>query len=99
LYSDISSCTTRRSSDLSFLRVMGASIALAGFAACRRPVQKILPYSDMPEEVTPGEPLYYASAMPAQDALTGIVVENHEGRPGKVDRKSTRLNSSHVSIS
>src|SRR5690625_2239377 len=69
----------------SFLRVMGASIALAGFAACRRPVQKILPYSNMPEEVTPGNPLYYASAMPFQDILSGIVVENHEGRPGKIE--------------
>jgi len=69
----------------SFLRVMGASIALAGFAACRRPVQKIMPYSQQPEEVTPGIPLYYASAMPFQDALTGIVVENHEGRPTKVE--------------
>lgn len=69
----------------SFLRVMGASIALAGFAACRRPVQKILPYSKMPEDVVPGNPLYYASAMPFQDALTGIVVENHEGRPGKIE--------------
>ena len=69
----------------SFLRVMGASIALAGFAACRRPVQKILPYTKMPEDVVPGNPLYYASAMPFQDALTGIVVENHEGRPGKIE--------------
>lgn len=69
----------------SFLRVMGASIALAGFAACRRPVQKIMPYSQQPEEVIPGIPLYYASAMPFQDALTGIVVENHEGRPTKIE--------------
>jgi len=69
----------------SFLRVMGASIALAGFAACRRPVQKILPYSQQPEEVIPGVPLYYASAMPFQDALTGLVVENHEGRPTKIE--------------
>lgn len=69
----------------SFLRVMGASIALAGFAACRRPVQKILPYTKQPEEVIPGIPLYYASAMPFQDALTGIVVENHEGRPTKIE--------------
>jgi len=69
----------------SFLRVMGASIALAGFASCRRPVQKILPYSRQPEEVTPGVPLYYASAMPFQDALTGVVIENHEGRPTKVE--------------
>jgi MoCo/4Fe-4S cofactor protein with predicted Tat translocation signal len=36
-----------------FLRVMGASIALAGFAACRRPVQKILPYSQQPEDIVP----------------------------------------------
>src|SRR5699024_5265283 len=83
----------------SFLRVMGASIALAGFASCRKPVQKVMPYSKMPEEVSPGNPLYYASAMPFQDALNGIVVKTHEGRPAKVDRKSTRLNSSHVSIS
>ena len=69
----------------SFLRVMGASIALAGFAACRRPVQKIMPYSKMPEDVVPGNPLYYASAMPFQGALSGIVVENHEGRPGKIE--------------
>ncbi|MDX1617454.1 MAG: TAT-variant-translocated molybdopterin oxidoreductase [Balneolaceae bacterium] len=69
----------------SFLRVMGASIAMAGFAACRRPVQKILPYSRQPEEIIPGVPLYYASAMPFQDALTGLVIENHEGRPTKIE--------------
>lgn len=69
----------------SFLRVMGASIALAGFASCRKPVQKVMPYSKMPEEVSPGNPLYYASAMPFQDALNGIVVKTHEGRPAKVE--------------
>lgn len=68
-----------------FLRVMGASIALAGFAACRRPVQKILPYSQQPEDIVPGIPLHYASAMPFQGSLTGLVVENHEGRPTKVE--------------
>ncbi|HKK46320.1 MAG TPA: TAT-variant-translocated molybdopterin oxidoreductase [Balneolaceae bacterium] len=76
---------TDKVSRRSFLRVMGASIALAGFAACRRPVQKILPYTKMPEDLVPGQPLYYASAMPFQDALVGIVVENHEGRPGKIE--------------
>lgn len=68
-----------------FLRVMGASIALAGFAACRRPVQKILPYSNQPEDIVPGIPLFYATAMPFQGSLTGLVVENHEGRPTKVE--------------
>lgn len=64
---------------------MGASIALAGFAACRRPVQKILPYSQQPEDVVPGIPLFYATAMPFQGSLTGLIVENHEGRPTKVE--------------
>jgi len=83
----------------SFLRVMGASIALAGFAACRRPVQKIMPYSKMPEDVTPGNPLYYASAMPFQDALDGIVVENNEGRPGKIEgNEMPRTSNGNTSI-
>jgi molybdopterin-containing oxidoreductase family iron-sulfur binding subunit len=43
-----------------FLQIMGASIALAGFAACRKPIQHILPYSKQPEHVVPGNPLYYA---------------------------------------
>lgn len=68
-----------------FLRVMGASIALAGLAACRRPVQKILPYSKQPEDVVPGIPLHYATAMPFLGNLTGLVIENHEGRPTKVE--------------
>lgn len=68
-----------------FLKVMGASIALAGFAACRRPVQKILPYAKQPEDIVPGIPLYYATAMPFQGNLTGLVVENHEGRPTKIE--------------
>lgn len=54
-----------------FLRVMGASVALAGLAACRRPVQKILPYSKQPENVVAGLPLYYATAMPVQGNLLG----------------------------
>ncbi|MEX2457084.1 MAG: TAT-variant-translocated molybdopterin oxidoreductase, partial [Balneolaceae bacterium] len=69
----------------SFLRVMGASIALAGFASCRKPVQKILPYSRQPENVVVGNPNYYATSMPFQDVVTGLVVENNEGRPSKIE--------------
>ena len=64
---------------------MGASIALAGFAACRRPVQKILPYSKQPEDIVPGIPLYYATSMPFQGSLTGLVVENHQEEPTKLE--------------
>jgi MoCo/4Fe-4S cofactor protein with predicted Tat translocation signal len=69
----------------SFLRVMGASIALAGFAACRRPVQKIVPFSEMPENMVAGKPMYYATANPFQDSLNGLVVKNNEGRPSKIE--------------
>ncbi len=69
----------------SFLQMMGASIALAGFASCRRPVQKLLPYSNAPEDIIPGESLYYASALPFQDALTGLVVETVDARPIKIE--------------
>lgn len=68
-----------------FLRIMGASIALAGFSACRRPVQKILPYAQQPEDIVPGIPLFYATAMPFHGNLVGLVVENHEGRPTKIE--------------
>ncbi len=69
----------------SFLRVMGASIALAGFASCRKPVQKILPYSRQPEDMVLGEPLFYATGMPFQDTLTGLLITNNEGRPTKIE--------------
>ncbi|MDZ7757810.1 TAT-variant-translocated molybdopterin oxidoreductase [Rhodohalobacter sp.] len=69
----------------SFLRVMGASIALAGFASCRKPVQKILPYSKQPEDLVLGEPNFYATSMPFQDTVTGLLVENNEGRPTKLE--------------
>src|SRR5690625_3228133 len=53
----------------SFLRVMGASVALAGLASCRKPVQKIIPYSRQPEDLVLGEPNFYATGMPFQDTL------------------------------
>ena len=34
-----------------FLTLMGASLALAGLAGCRRPVEKILPYVVPPEDL------------------------------------------------
>jgi molybdopterin-containing oxidoreductase family iron-sulfur binding subunit len=69
----------------SFLRVMGASIALAGFASCRQPVQKILPYTRQPEDVVLGNPNFYATSMPFQDSVSGLLITNHEGRPTKIE--------------
>ncbi len=73
----------------SFLRVMGASLALAGAATlpgCRRPEHKILPYGKQPEDVIPGKALYYATAMPLPGGgAEGLLVETHEGRPTKLE--------------
>ncbi|MEM1271590.1 MAG: TAT-variant-translocated molybdopterin oxidoreductase, partial [Bacteroidota bacterium] len=68
-----------------FLKVMAASMAMAGLTACRRPVERILPYSRKPEEVIPGIPMYYASAMPHAGVLHPVVVTSYEGRPQKIE--------------
>ena len=71
-----------------FLSFMGASIALAGLgtAGCiRRPEQKIVPYVKRPEDLVPGLPQFYATAMPVAGSVTGLVVEAHEGRPTKIE--------------
>lgn len=68
-----------------FLGIMGASLALAGLTGCRRPEEKILPYVHAPEEVIPGRPLHFATAMPWIGGAVGLVVESHEGRPTKIE--------------
>ena len=68
-----------------FLQLMGASMALAGLSACRRPVEPILPYTRKPEEIIPGIPRYFATAMPFRGSVRPLLVESHEERPTKVE--------------
>ncbi len=70
----------------SFLKIMGASTALAGFGmvACRRPETYIVPYTKAPEWVIPGNATYYASSMPRATGATPLVVTTFEGRPTKL---------------
>src|SRR5262249_7100204 len=70
-----------------FLQLMGASLALAGLSGCsaQPPVGKILPYVRQPEELVPGKPLFFATAMTLGGLATGLLVESHEGRPTKVE--------------
>jgi MoCo/4Fe-4S cofactor protein with predicted Tat translocation signal len=69
-----------------FLKLMGASLALAGVTACtRQPTEKIVPYVRQPEEIVPGRPLFFATAMPLGGVATGLLVESHEGRPTKIE--------------
>src|SRR5688500_9820317 len=69
-----------------FLKLMGASLALAGVSACtRQPSEELVPYVRQPEELVPGKPLFYATAMPFNGAGMGLLVETHEGRPTKIE--------------
>src|SRR5919106_1242436 len=69
-----------------FLKLMGASLALAGVSACtRQPNEELVPYVRQPEELVPGKPLFYATAMPMNGAGIGLLVESHEGRPTKIE--------------
>ncbi|MEO8072641.1 MAG: molybdopterin oxidoreductase, partial [Acidobacteriota bacterium] len=70
-----------------FLRLMGASIALAGLTSCnlRQPVEQIIPYVSQPENFTPAAPLFYATVMTHGGYALGLLVESHEFRPTKVE--------------
>ena len=64
------------------LFVSGAALALA---SCGRPDQEVVPYVDMPERLTPGVPLRFASALPLAGYGRGVIVTSVEGRPIKID--------------
>ena len=69
-----------------FLKLMGASLALAGLAGCGRPDEThIVPYVKQPDGVVLGRPSFYATAMPFGGDAIGLLVESHEGRPTKIE--------------
>ena len=68
-----------------FLQLMGAAMAMAGLAGCRRPEEKILPYAENPETVMPGVADYYATAMPFRGVVRPVVAKSNEGRPTKIE--------------
>src|SRR5690349_14920502 len=69
-----------------FLKLAGASMALAGLAGCtRQPLEQILPYVRQPEQLVPGKPIFYATAMPFHGHALPLLVETHEFRPTKVE--------------
>ena len=69
-----------------FMKLMAASLALAGLSGCGLAPQKyIVPYVKQPDGLTLGKPQYYATAMPFGGDAIGLLVESHEGRPTKVE--------------
>jgi len=69
-----------------FFQIMAASFALAGLNACtKQPLEKIVPYVKQPPELTPGKPLYFATALTLGGFATGVVATSREGRPIKIE--------------
>jgi len=78
-----------------FLKLMGASMALAGMTACtKQPLEPIVPYVKQPEELIPGRPMFYATAMQLGGYATPLLVESHMGRPTKIEGNAEH----HVSL-
>ncbi len=69
-----------------FLKLMGASLALAGVTACTRQADEyIMPYTNAPEGLLPGVSKYYTTAMPLAGLGMGLLAESVMGRPIKLE--------------
>ena len=71
-----------------FLKIMGASMALAGLGVggCRRwPKEHIVPYAHRPQGTMPGNPEYYASCFDFGGIAQGVLVTSNDGRPTKIE--------------
>ncbi len=69
-----------------FLRFMGASLALGGMGGCvYQPTETIVPYVEAPENLVPGKPLFFASAVPIDGYACGVLVRSNMGRPTNVE--------------
>ncbi|MDQ6675054.1 MAG: molybdopterin oxidoreductase, partial [Chloroflexota bacterium] len=68
-----------------FLELLGASLALAGSAACAPPRDQIVPYVRPPEDVVPGKSLYFATAHLVGGFADGVLAESVMGRPIKIE--------------
>ncbi len=68
-----------------FLKLMGASMALAGLTGCRWPQEKLVPAASQPVGRVPGKTVQYATAMELGGYAQGLLVTCYEGRPIKIE--------------
>src|SRR5436305_10498025 len=77
-----------------FLKLMGASLALAGLNGCViQPPEKVIPYVKQPEEETPGKGLFFATAFSLGGIATPVLVRSNEGRPTKIEANPDHPNN------
>jgi MoCo/4Fe-4S cofactor protein with predicted Tat translocation signal len=70
-----------------FVRLMGASVALAGFglSGCRRAETYIVPHTKSVEWQIPGKAVLYSTAMPTRSGGLPLIATTFEGRPTKLE--------------
>jgi MoCo/4Fe-4S cofactor protein with predicted Tat translocation signal len=70
-----------------FMKLMGASMALAGvgLTSCRRPELHLVPFTKSAEWSIPGKFLYYATAMPRRSGAIPLIATTVDGRPIKLE--------------
>jgi MoCo/4Fe-4S cofactor protein with predicted Tat translocation signal len=82
-----------------FIKLMGASLALAGLTSCvYQPPEKIVPYVDQPEDIVPGKPLFFATAMQTGGVATPLLVKSNEGRPTKIEGNPDHPNNRNADL-
>jgi molybdopterin-containing oxidoreductase family iron-sulfur binding subunit len=67
------------------LKLGGTALVFAAASCARRPIEKIVPYLNAPEQIVPGRPTWYASTCGRCAAGCGILVKTREGRPIKLE--------------
>ena len=69
-----------------FLKLMGASLALAGVTGCAfQPQEEIVSQVKASEDQIPSIPQFYATAMNVHGSALGLLVESNNGRPTKIE--------------
>ncbi len=68
-----------------FMKLAGASLAMAAMAGCRRQEENVLPFTHQPEDFIPGKAEYYATAVPFYGTAMGILAKSVDGRPIKLE--------------
>jgi molybdopterin-containing oxidoreductase family iron-sulfur binding subunit len=69
-----------------FLKVMGASFAMAGLAGCtKQPDEPIFPYVKQPEDLVLGKPMYFATSHPFPTGAVPVLVKSDAFRPIKLE--------------
>ena len=68
-----------------WLKLVGTQLLMVSMAGCIKKPEKIIPYVKSVEEIVPGEPLIYATALSFDEFARGVLLNSYMGRPTKIE--------------